>query len=287
MPHAIKVLLCTGFLACLATVAAANPVEQIFTQANVVGQRTAHDVQYLLPLGRVKDDRKAGRAQPAKFERLQGNLAAVTWKLEGALSLQDARQLVLTYLERQKADLLFECSGRDCGESALWANGVFAQPLLFGSDRAQHLWAIRDRDVSRYHVLYLVERPNRRLYFHEETLTVPAGMVSADDAKAALKAVGRVLLGGVPLVDNVPDFSVVAQKVKDWQVATGLDPVLVIHRHGDAAALPPMQTQLTAALASLGIQARVEDIGPLAPHLDAPGLVWVEWINPQWAPGAE
>ena len=90
MPHAIKVLLCTGFLACLATVAAANPVEQIFTQANVVGQRTAHDVQYLLPLGRVKDDRKAGRAQPAKFERLQGNLAAVTWKLEGALSLQES-----------------------------------------------------------------------------------------------------------------------------------------------------------------------------------------------------
>ncbi len=287
MQHAIKVLLCTGFLACLATVAAASPVERIFTQATAVAERSEQNVHYLLPLGRVKDDRKAGRVQPSKFERLQGNLAVVTWKLEGALSLADARQLVLEYLERQKAELLFECSGRDCGESALWANGVFAQPLLFGADRAQYLWVIRDRDIPRYHILYLVERPNRRLYFHEETLTVPAGMASAEDAQAALKAAGRVLLGSVPLVDSTPDFSPVANKLKDWQAVTGSALVLVIHRHGEAAALPPMQAQLTVALASLGIQARVEDIGPLAPHVDAPGLIWVEWINPDWIPGAD
>src|SRR3990167_767643 len=206
MLRSIKVLLCTVFLASLATVAAANTLERIFTQASVVDERTEKNIYYLLPLGGVKDDRKAGRAQPSHFERLQGNLSVVTWKLEGALSLQDARQLVLTFLERQKADLLFECQGRDCGESSLWANSVFAQPLLFGSDSAQYLWVIQPREASRYHVLYLVERPNRRLYFHEETLTVPAGEMSAAAAQTALKATGRVVVGRGPVLDGKANF---------------------------------------------------------------------------------
>ena len=78
MLRAIRILLCTVFLTPLATVAAANTLERIFTQANVVDERTEQNVHYLLPLGRVKNDRKAGRAAPSHFERLQGNLAVVT-----------------------------------------------------------------------------------------------------------------------------------------------------------------------------------------------------------------
>jgi hypothetical protein len=29
---------------------------------------------------------------------------------------------------------------------------------------------------------------------------------------------------------------------------------------------------------------RVEDIANLAPRADAPGPIWVEWVNPDWAP---
>ena len=287
MLRSIKVLLCTVFLASLATVAAANTLERIFTQASVVDERIEKNVHYLLPLGRVKDDRKAGRAQPSHFERLQGNLSVVTWKLEGALSLQDARQLVLTFLERQKADLLFECQGRDCGESSLWANSVFAQPLLFGSDSAQYLWVIQPREASRYHVLYLVERPNRRLYFHEETLTVPAGEMSAAAAQTALKATGRVVVGRVPVLDGKANFSDIVTRVAQWKDTISLPPVLVIHRHGETVAMTGLQQQLLDALTSAGVQAQVEDVGPLAPDVDAPGMIWVEWVNTAWYPGLD
>ncbi|HVL01074.1 MAG TPA: DUF4892 domain-containing protein [Dongiaceae bacterium] len=287
MRRAINFLLCTVFIACLATGAAANTLERIFTQANVVDERTEQDIHYLLPLGRVKDDRKAGRALPSHYERLEGNLAVVTWKLEGALSLGDARQLMLTFLERQKADLMFECAGRDCGESSLWANGIFAQPLLFGSDRAQYLWVLRSREAPRYHVLYLVERPNRRLYFHEETLTVPAGELSADGAQSALKNRGRVVVGRVGLLDNKADFGEVVARVSQWKAGISFPPVLVIHRHGETTALTGLTQQLTDALTAAGITAQVEDVGALAPDIDAPGMIWVEWVNTAWYPGMD
>jgi len=287
MLRAIKVLLCTVFLGSLATVTTANTLERIFTQANVVDERSEQNVHYLLPLGRVKEDRKAGRAVPSQFERLQGNLVAVTWKLEGALSLLDARQLILAFLERQKADLMFECEARDCGESALWANGVFGQPLLFGSDRAQFMWVIRSREASRYHVLYLVERPNRRLYFHEETLTVPAGEVSAAAAQTALKARGRVMVGRVPVLEGKANFADIVTRVVQWKETVSLPPVLVIHRHGETVAMTGLQQQLMEALTGAGVQAQVEDVGPLAPDVDAPGLIWVEWVNTAWYPGQD
>lgn len=285
MLNAIKVLLCTGFLGCCATAVSAATLERVFTQAEQVGQRSEHAVLYLLPLGRVKEDRQAGRVQPSQFERLQGNLTSVTWLVDSALSLQDARKQVAAFLAQHNPELLFQCESRDCGESFAWANAIFNQPILFGSDRNQFLWVIRSRDTERYQVLYLIERPNRRIYFHEETLLVPPGMLSATAASQTLVRSGSVTVGAVPFLQGKPDFGPLVTRVAHWQPDISLPPVLVLHRHGAHAADASLSAQLAAELDRQGIKARVEDVGALAPSTAAPGPVWVEWVDTEWTPG--
>ena len=284
MRNTFKVLLCTGFMGLLATAAAANTVEKIFPNAESVGEQTENAVHYLLPLGRVKEDRAAGRVQPSKYQRLDGNLVALTWRLDSALTLQDARRQVDAYLDAQKPERLFQCEGRDCGESFAWADTIFNQSVLFGSDRTQHLWVVKDRDAPRYHVLYLVERPNRRIYLHEDTLLVPVDMQSVEQAVQALSSNGRIIVGGVPVRDGQGDFNNVLERVQAWRPEVSYPLVLVLHRHGQSVRDAELAAQLRTLLKTKNIQGRVEDVGPLAPDPNAPASVWVEWVNPAWTP---
>lgn len=278
------VTLFTVFFGLTATAIQANTVERIFPQAEPVAQKAEKGVHYLLPLGRVKDDRSAGRVQPSRFERLQGDLTALTWRLGTELSLQDAHQQLEAVLAAENPERLFYCEGRDCGESFLWANSIFQRPVLFGSDRNQYLWVIRDPGQPRYHILYLIERPNRRIYLHEESLLVPEGMETAGQIKLLLERVGRVRVGDVPLDGGKADFASVVSRVKAWQADVGLPVLLVLHRHGNARTQDALAEQLRKSLMDAGVTGRVEDVGALAPDANAGSLVWVEWVNEHWVP---
>jgi len=280
-----KVILCTGFMGLFATAVAANTVEKIFPIAQSVGEKTENAVRYLLPLGRVKEDPKVGRIQPSKYKRVDGNLLALTWQLDSSLTLQDARKQIEAFLDNQKVERLFQCEGRDCGESFSWADSIFNQSLLFGSDRTQRLWVIKDRDAVRYHVLYLVERPNRRIYLHEDTIIVPAQMQSAEQALSVLNSRGRIIVAGVPVKAGKGDFSGVLERLSAWQPEISIPLLLVLHRHGPAVKDQGLLEQLRELLKSQKLAGKVEDVGPLAPDSNAPAPVWVEWVDPDWTPG--
>ena len=284
MATLLKGLLCTGFGVLLATAVHANTVEKIFPHAESVAEHRENDVHYLLPLGRVKEDPDAGRVQPSKYQSLDGNLVSITWRLDSDLSLQDARTQVNTFLAAQKLKPLFQCEGRDCGESFSWSDAIFHQAVLFGSDRTQHVWVILDHDAPRYHVLYLVERPNRRTYLHEDTLIVPQHMRSAQQAIEAINNNGSVIVAAVPMLNGKANFDTVLQRVAAWKSEIALPLVLVLHRQGDAAREEGLANQLRTLLKARKIEGRVEDVGPFAPNPDAPDSVWVEWVNPQWKP---
>lgn len=284
MLRQLIVVLFTGFFGLTATVIQANTVERIFPAAEQVGKRQENNLHYLLPLGRVKEDRVAGRVQPSRFDRLQGDLIALTWRLESDLTLLDAKRQVDDYLSALNADRLFYCESRDCGESFSWANQIFQQPVLFGSDRNQYLWVVQDRGQPRYHVFYLIERPNRRIYLHEDTLTVPLGLETADQIVQMLDRNGRVRVADVSLAGDKADFSKVIDRLKGLQSAVNRPLLLVLHRHGEARQLEQLAGDLRRQLDGAGLTAQVEDVGPLAPDANASALVWVEWVNQEWRP---
>jgi len=285
MATLLKGLLCTGFGVLLATAVHANTVEKIFPHAESVAEHRENDVHYLLPLGRVKEDPDAGRVQPSKYQSLDGNLVShLVFDDCQQHCLQDARTQVNTFLAAQKLKPLFQCEGRDCGESFSWSDAIFHQAVLFGSDRTQHVWVILDHDAPRYHVLYLVERPNRRTYLHEDTLIVPQHMRSAQQAIEAINNNGSVIVAAVPMLNGKANFDTVLQRVAAWKSEIALPLVLVLHRQGDAAREEGLANQLRTLLKARKIEGRVEDVGPFAPNPDAPDSVWVEWVNPQWKP---
>lgn len=92
----------------------------------------------------------------------------------------EARDYYLKELAARSAVILFECTGRDCGRSNVWANQIFNEATLYGRDGNQDYIAAAYRDLyGAIHVVlvYTVTRGNQREYAWIEQLAVPEGSV--------------------------------------------------------------------------------------------------------------
>lgn len=92
-------------------------------------------------------------------------------------SRREAREYYLAELRALDANILFECEGRSCGRSNVWANQIFGQALLYGRDSNQdYLAAAVQQDEANYLVLvYTVMRGNMREYVWVEQLELGEG----------------------------------------------------------------------------------------------------------------
>ena len=275
-----RLVLCGLLMASGASLALTT--ERIFQDARIVDEERSDDRHYLLPLGRVKYDRSLGRDVPARYKRMDGEFEAIVWELTGGEPLPEAKQRIDAHLEDPRFELLFQCQSRDCGESFAWANSVFEKPILYGNDRSQNLWVIKDVGAQVYHVFYLVERPNRRKYLYEETFKVPDLILSDSVIKEALERDGYLILGEIPVNAGAPEFADLIERLKPHVKAVPPQ-LLVIHRHGSANQVPMLEP-LRKALAQAGIEAQVEDLGNSAPRPHAPARAWLEWVDPEWQP---
>lgn len=91
-----------------------------------------------------------------------------------------AREHYRQILQQRDAQILFECSGRNCGRSNVWANQVFNQATLYGRDANQDylVAAEKDEDGDTWlTLLYTVTRGNRREYVWIEHLQVQGDVV--------------------------------------------------------------------------------------------------------------
>jgi len=281
----MNILKIAGFIGGLALAGLSNSVlagEQIFHDAKILQEKQQENRHYLAPLGRVKPDRNLGTDVPSRYKRLEGVYSSVLWELTGDQTLQEAQQEVSAALSSSRYEMLFSCVGRDCGESYAWANSIFSQPLLYGNDRSQSLWTVKDRGAQRYHVFYLVERPNRRRYFYEEVLDVPDMLLDKRMIEELLDRQGYLVLGEILFHDGKPELQPLIDKIKP-HVGSVMPLQLVIHVH-DPAAPKDLAEQLADSLKAAGIIVPVTSVGNLAPRESAPGKVWVEWVKPDWAP---
>ncbi|MEL7046853.1 MAG: DUF4892 domain-containing protein, partial [Pseudomonadota bacterium] len=128
---------------------------------------------YLVPLGAVQKVR--GVWAPRESERVSGERLAQTWQLDAGFTAAE----VVDELEAQlgadpSAELLFACGGVSCGSSVQWANRIFRERLLYGTQASQLYRAYAlERDESTYRVLiYGSARSADRQFVHVEFLSL-------------------------------------------------------------------------------------------------------------------
>jgi hypothetical protein len=131
--------------------------------------------------------------------QVEATQESVTYEVPDGSVVAD---VVAHYRNELGDDLLFSCTGRDCGRSADWANQVFEQAALYGPDNNQRYAALEWQD--RLVALYVIERGNKRVYAHLRFLS-PEGTVAAPNALLVQRLVQRgwVVIEGVrPNIDG-------------------------------------------------------------------------------------
>lgn len=130
--------------------------------------------------------------------RLPAQLKRETWQLPGNATFAEIRDYLRQQLRAAGFVTLFECEGRDCGRSSLWANKIWNLALLYGPNTSQFYVAMHNEEIGVLAALYLVQRGNRRIYANLDLIR-PTQMPRFESARqlvAQLREVGWVRLSG-------------------------------------------------------------------------------------------
>lgn len=144
------------------------PLVPRLPDAKIVDFRPVAELERIYPLGSIR--KISGQLRFDGQVTARGQTTSVTYELPPEHSSTEAFTIAREALQKQGAELLFWCQARDCGESSLWANEVFGNAKLYGSDEQQAYLLLRlaaPRDNSLV-ALYSITRGNRRAYLHVE-----------------------------------------------------------------------------------------------------------------------
>lgn len=115
---------------------------------------------------------------------VHGEQTQQIWQFDNSVNYQTTVSFVQDKIAQLGLTRAYQCQGRACGASNLWANDYFKNWLLYGPDDKQYYWVLRDD--RQYIQLYLIERGNRKVYFLIQT-TALQPEESACDAAALSK----------------------------------------------------------------------------------------------------
>lgn len=124
--------------------------------------------EYALATGPMK--KVEGVIAPEKSESLKGLLTRITYRVPDTHTPENIFAYYLSNLQSIEADILFQCSSRQCGSSNQWANNYFEVAELYGIDRTQFYLSATTGNMQL--ALYAVKRGNRRVYIQLD-LIVP------------------------------------------------------------------------------------------------------------------
>jgi len=182
------------------------PIVPRMADAQIVDYRPPVELERIYPLGSIR--KISGQLRFDGQVSARGNATSVTYELPPEHSATDAFTAAREALQKQDAQLLFWCQARDCGESSLWANEVFGNAKLYGSDNEQaylllRLAAPRDNTLV---ALYSITRGNRKAYLHVEQFeaSAPLGELLPTSATLLreLKSTGEL---DFPKLTDAPD----------------------------------------------------------------------------------
>ncbi|MGQ7958214.1 DUF4892 domain-containing protein [Pseudomonas sp. SP16.1] len=145
-----------------------------FPASKIVDFRESSQFERIYPQGSVR--RISGRLRYEREILAQGRHVAVTYELPRTHSADQVFSAARESLLERGAELLYWCQGRECGASSLWANSVFGNATLYGSDEQQAYALLRLAEPNHDSLLalYSITRGNRRAYLHAEQLDAEA-----------------------------------------------------------------------------------------------------------------
>jgi hypothetical protein len=126
---------------------------------------------YLIPLGAIEKIR--GVWSPRESERHSGILRRFNWRvLDGYRSEELVAELDQRMDDDPRAELIFKCEARACGSSVQWANRIFNERLLYGTEESQRyrVYAVTAGDANYRMLIYGSARSSDRQYLHAELL---------------------------------------------------------------------------------------------------------------------
>jgi hypothetical protein len=169
-----------------------------FAGSKIVSFKDVAEQERIYPQGAIR--RISGTLRYEREVAAQGQLTAVTYELPRTHSANEVFAKARGDLQAQDAELLYWCVGRECGSSSLWANAVFTNATLTGSDDQQTYALLRLAEPRQDSLLalYSITRGNKRAYLHAELLTAnaPLGEVLPTPAtlQRQLKSTGELRL---------------------------------------------------------------------------------------------
>ncbi|GAA0684021.1 hypothetical protein GCM10009104_06620 [Marinobacterium maritimum] len=163
-----------------------------FPLSSVISEVHRPDPDYRLMLGGIV--KINGLIRSDSEQRLQAVLTRITWQLPAGYGPDAGFNYLREQLLGKGAEVLFECAGRECGPSSLWANEIFGQSRLYGVDRTQFYAAL---SLPQAHLaIYAVRRGNGRVYLHLDLLEHDAP--TATELSVRLRQQGYVELPDWP-----------------------------------------------------------------------------------------
>lgn len=178
LTHALGLLLCLSgplTMANAADVAGSQDFPNLPRppDAEIVDYRPASELERVFPMGAIR--KISGQLRFDGQVSARGTATSVTYQLPPERSADEAFSAAREALQQQGAQLLFWCQARDCGESSLWANEVFGNSRLYGSDNGQAYLLLRlTPDSDTLVALYSITRGNRRAMLHVEQFQASA-----------------------------------------------------------------------------------------------------------------
>lgn len=268
-----------------------HPLLTRFPDSEIVDVEFEEDANYRLVLGTLQRTRGVVTAEDS--ERLRGDVTKIVYEVSQEFSGEDVYQFFREQFAENGYEVLFSCTGRECGSSNYWANDIFRNRVLYGPERNQYFMALRidngtgpgaaaeDSAESTAHlVLYIITRGNRRLYAYveivEENGSVPTIELIPTELLDNLNENGSAIIPGVAFINDrqlVQDseLQAVAEQLNSQPE---LEFYVVAHLGGDQE-LEQLMTRsniraqtVRQQLINLGIAANrliARGVGPLAP----------------------
>ncbi|MFO7994089.1 MAG: DUF4892 domain-containing protein [Marinobacter sp.] len=152
------------------------PPPEAFPDADLVEETTIDSPGHMVLFSPVREVNNEIRS--ATMERLPVKGVGQLYEVVRGANREEARDHYMRELQARGAQILFQCSGRSCGRSNVWANQIFDQSSLLGRDNKQDYLvagSIDENGQPWVTLVYTVTRGNQREYVWVEHLVSPQG----------------------------------------------------------------------------------------------------------------
>ncbi|BES71619.1 hypothetical protein RE428_26370 [Marinobacter nanhaiticus D15-8W] len=154
-------------------------------------------------------------------------------RIDPESSLERVSEFYREALARRESRTLFNCSGRDCGRSNVWANAIFDESKLYGRDDDQSYAAYSyrdDREQLQLVLMYTITRGNKRDYLWLEELTVEDESTVAALSPEAGRILGPVYVPWSGQLTYQFDWDLdTREKLVTWAESPGATVMIVSH----------------------------------------------------------